>query len=190
VVSEAGGLGQPVAGGGGKGEFDSVFESAFVAYGNKKGFDIGSGSQDGADGLLVVFEEGISAFLQWGWTEGADEPAFCTADGGFVETQSEVGGQAESAGMGNALAVDEEQVGGGFEFSYGGDAGGCFTKREQAGYVREGKLSAGGGGFEVIQLWQSYYDGGGENVAAVFCESAVEPGNEFWCERDWGNTDP
>ena len=49
--------------------------------------------------------------------------------------------ETESAGMGDALAVDDEYIRLSFEFLYGGDTDGSFAKRKQARDVGETNFS-------------------------------------------------
>ena len=56
LVGEACWFGEAVFWGAGEGDFYSVVERAFVAYGDKKGLYVCAGSQDGADYLASVGE--------------------------------------------------------------------------------------------------------------------------------------
>ena len=52
-----------------------------------------------------------------------------------------MGGQAESTGVSDTLAINDEYVRLALEFFDGGDANGGFTKGQQAGDLGEGNLS-------------------------------------------------
>ena len=109
VVSLSGGFGEAESGGAFEGVTDGVFECAEVADGDEEGFYVCAGSEDGADGFVGVglaFQKCVGAFFGGGRGEGAGEAAFGAAYGGFLEEQAQVGGEAEFAGVCDALAVD------------------------------------------------------------------------------------
>ena len=91
----------------------------------------------------------------------AVEWALGAADGGAAEEEAEVGGEAEAAGMGGALAIEEDDVGAAAQFSEGGFEGGAFAEGEQAGDVGEGGFGFGGGDFEDFEVGETTDDDGG-----------------------------
>jgi len=92
-VGEAGWLRQAIFGCTVEGDFDCIFQQAFIAHGNKNRLDVGACSNYGADDLVLriaylvlriayivlrlmfkgffVFQQSICAFLEWGLVEGA-----------------------------------------------------------------------------------------------------------------------
>lgn len=146
--------------------------------------------------VFGVFQEGICSFLERRVFEDSGESAFCAAYGWFVEEQAEMGGQAESAGMSDSLAVNNEQVRLIFKPFDGGDADGRLAERKQAWYVWDGYLADRGFCFDEFKAgWWLYRnvgrfrsnraverfqnDDAGDDVLAVFGESTVEAGDEF-----------
>lgn len=63
-------LGQAIFGCAGEGDFDCIFQHTFISHRDKDGFYVIAGSQNSADGILLVFEQTISAFLEQGVFEG------------------------------------------------------------------------------------------------------------------------
>jgi len=98
----------------------------------------------------------------------ADEPAFCAADGGQVEYYSEVGGDAEAAGVGDSLAIYEEDVGEAGEFFDGGDAGGDLPETQQARNVGEFGFHRGVCDLYQFKIGYSEYHNSGDDGFAVF----------------------
>jgi hypothetical protein len=70
-------------------------------------------AEDGADDLVLV-EEGGTAAGGVGERPGlfAEQPGLGATDGGHVEEESEVAGEAEAPRVGVTLAIDEEEVDG------------------------------------------------------------------------------
>jgi len=111
--------------------------------------------------------------------EGADEPAFCAAYCRLIEEKAQVGGQAESSGVGYSLAVDEEDVRFEGQFFDGGYADGCLTEREQARDVGESDFSDGVSGFYELQVGQFQDNSRGDNPGFIFTEGAIEARDEL-----------
>lgn len=140
LVSEAGWFWEAILDRAGQDNIYGVVECAAVADGDEQRFDIGSGSQDGADdilgfGVVEVFETtfGFGRFFI-----SADQAALGAADGGFVEEQAQMGGDAHPAGVGDSLAVDHEAVRLDVELFDGRQAGRRFAERQQAGDIGHG----------------------------------------------------
>jgi len=110
LVSEAGRFGDAILCCAGEGRFDCIGERTFVADGDEDRFYIGAGSENCTDDLLVVFQAGIACLVKRRFVIFADKPAFCAADSRFVEEQAEMCGQAETSGVGDALAVDDKRI--------------------------------------------------------------------------------
>lgn len=170
---------QAESGGAGEDDCYSIIKSAFVAYGDEYRFDVCTGSKDSPDYFIVVLQQSKVPFLRRWFFKNTDEPAFCAADCGFVEEKAEMGGDTESTRMGDALAVDDECIGAGFQFFDGGDAGGRFTERQESRYVREGNLSDCYFSFNKLEIRQFQDDYCGNYFHAVFCKGAVNTGYEF-----------
>lgn len=170
---------QAESGGAGEDDCYGIIKSAFVSYRDEYRFDICAGSKDGPDYFIVVLQQSKVAFLRGWFFENTDEPAFCAADCGFIEKKAEVGGDTESARMGDALAVNDEHIGTGAEFFDGGDAGGRFAERQESGYVREGNLSDCDFSFNKLKIRQFQNDYRGNYFHAVFCKGTVKTSYEF-----------
>ena len=103
--------------------------------------------------------------------------------------------KAEPAGMGDALAVDDKNIGLIFEFFDGSDADGSFTKGKQAWDIGKGKLSRSTCCFDKLKSrfsaglltevicgscfvdFQDY--SGGDDSLAIFTEGAIQAGNQL-----------
>lgn len=107
LVGGAGGFGQAVLGGAAKRVVNCVVKVAQVARGDKEGFDISSSADDGADHFIFIIQPFIASLFRFGFVVCSDEAAFGTADGGCIQKQTQMAGQSQPAGVGNALTVDE-----------------------------------------------------------------------------------
>jgi len=89
------------------------------------------------------------------------EAAFGTAHGRGVQDQPEVRGQAEPAGMGDALTIAEQNVRGALEPAMSRQHGGYFTKRKQARQVGKGDGSDDVSALEQAELGpaERHHDG-------------------------------
>ena len=98
--------------------------------------------------------------------------------------------EAEPAGMGDTLAVDDENIRLIFEFFDGGDASGSFSKGEQAGDVGEADLLDSVRCFDSFKAWgrQGFQktllsvrvfqnNDGGDNSFAIFAKGTVQARN-------------
>ena len=67
----------------------------------------------------------------------AIEGCFADAEGGEVEAPTDVGGEAEGAGVTDTVSIDEDDIGGVVELFKGAKEQGGFAKGEKAGVVGE-----------------------------------------------------
>src|SRR5262245_15051826 len=88
----------------GEGESDSRVDADVVAGGDEEWLVTGPGADRGADDLAAVDQGRVSAEDTFRFLVVADEAALGAADGWTVEDDSQVRRQAETAGMGVALA--------------------------------------------------------------------------------------
>jgi len=143
LVGEADGFGQSIFERAAEGDSNRISQQAFVTDRDEDGFHVCACPNDGPDnfqvgisypvrraggGAFLVFQQTVGPFLRWRVVEESGESAFCAAYGRVVEEQTQMCCEAESAGMGDALAVDNEYIRLVFEFFDGGNADGCFAK--------------------------------------------------------------
>jgi len=178
-VGQACRLGQAVSGRAGKGDFYCIVQGAHISDGDKDGFDICACSKDGADGIGLVFQKAVFAFLGWGLFEGADESAFCTADGGFLEEKTKMGRQTQSSRVGYSLTIDNEDIRRGIEFFGRCDTGWRFSEGKQARDIGENKLSDGIFCFDDFKIVQFQDDDGGDYFSSGFAEGTIQACNKF-----------
>lgn len=138
VVSLPQGFGNAVAAEAALNQGFRGFEIAQVSRRNVEGFDAAARAEHPSDYLVLQAKRLSIATTEVKRIVFSTEAAFGTAHRRGVENQPEVGGQAESAGVGDALTIAEQDVRGALEPAVGGQHGGYFTEREQARKVGEG----------------------------------------------------
>ncbi len=109
-----------------------------MADGDEHGGDAVAGAEDEPDSLASVAEIDSGAGLGRGVGVLAHEAALGDAYRGEVEEEAEVAGDAEAARVGEAVAVDEEEVGGPPQLLEGAGEDGDLAEGEEAGDVGEG----------------------------------------------------
>ena len=109
-----------------------------VAGGDVEGFDAVAGAEDPADVLAIMFELHGGAGAGAGRAMGAAQAGLGAADRGAIEPEAEMGRGAEAARMGEAVAVDEEEIGDALEFAQRAEDDGGLAEGEKAGDVGEG----------------------------------------------------
>lgn len=100
--------------------------------------DAGAGAEDEADDLAGIGEGETGAGFRGKGGMPAAEAALGDADGGNAGEEAEVAGDTEAAGVGVALAVDEEEIGPWGELFEGQGKGRDFSKGKEAGDVGKG----------------------------------------------------
>src|SRR6266700_3674274 len=93
---------------------------------------MGTGAYYCPDRFIIVNERYPATCFFTEGTMMTCEDGFATADGRQLEPETEVRGDAEATGMGNALSIDHYQVRLLLQASEGTQHAGSFTKREQS----------------------------------------------------------
>jgi len=121
----------------------------------------------------------VGAFFKRGLFKLAGQSALCAADGGAIEKQAQVCGQAKPARMGDALAVDDKDIRLFLQLLDCGNADWGLAKGKQAGDVGEGYFSGSTCRFDRLKVAELQNDDGGEDFLAVFAEGAVNTCDRF-----------
>ncbi|MFZ2948723.1 MAG: hypothetical protein WA003_04490 [Desulfuromonadaceae bacterium] len=123
-----------------------------------------AGPEDGADQLIPVEQRGAGAALRRRLDELSHEAGLGAAYGRDLQLHSEVAGKAEPLGMGDSLAIDDEEIGPPRKAPDGFGHVGGFTKREQAGNVGEGRTGDDKGAFNRCEGGKIEEDGHGNDL--------------------------
>ena len=107
----------------------------------------------------------------------ADEALFCDADGGQAGQHAQVAGDAESARMGQALAVADEQVRQAFEFLQCRENRRRFPKGKQSRHVGKAGRQGDEGLLTEFQPWKSQHHDGGAGEPVIPVETHVDAGH-------------
>jgi len=108
----------------------------------------------------------------------AGEPALGAADGRQVEAVPDVAGEAEAAGVGDALAVAHEHVGPGAQPRAGAEHDRRLAEAEQAGQVGEPDPSRGRDLLDDLEPGQGDDDDCRHQALAVLIVGGVRAGDE------------
>ena len=100
-----------------------------------------AGPEDGADRVIAVDQRGAGATLCRRLVVRSHETGLGAADGRDPQLLPQVAGKAEPLGVGDPLAIDDEEIGLPREPAHRFGHVGTFAKREQARNV--GEIRAG-----------------------------------------------
>ncbi len=109
-----------------------------VSNGDVDRGDAIAGAEDEADEVGAVPQPGAASGLRRGLAVAAEEAALGDAYGGHVQQESQVTGDAEASRVGEAVAVDEEEVRRPLQLLEGAGEDGHLAEGEEAGDVGEG----------------------------------------------------
>src|SRR3989304_4454083 len=117
------------------------------------GIRAGSGAECCADNLTAIQQLAVVASRRANIAVVADEAGLGAADRWQAEDEAEVRGDAAASWVGDALAIDEDQVGGALQTGEGGEEDRGLAKREQARYGGEGGCPFSGGLPHGVEFW-------------------------------------
>jgi hypothetical protein len=140
-----------------------------------------AGAEDDADEVIVVPQVGARAGGGGGLFVIADESGLGAADGRQVEEEAEVAGETEASRVGEALAIDDEQVGRALQALERPKKGRDLAEGEEAGDVWEGDFGFHDGLLDGVEGGVGEEDDGGSGAgghAAPVQEGEVAAGDE------------
>lgn len=132
----------------------------------------------------------MRAGLEVGVGESPAEPRFCAADGRQIEFDAGVAGQAEAAGMGDSMAVEQQQIRGLGKFGHNRPHGRQFTEGQIAGQVREVNAGCGQFAFDYLQVRDRNHAGRPPGAFATRFEMYVDSGHPAGGSRERLDADP
>jgi len=138
LIRQTGGLRQPVAPAHPQYPLGGVLKADAVPDGDVDGGDAVAGAEDEADEVGAVPQLGAASGFRRGLFVAAYEATLGHAYGGDVQEEAQVAGDAEASGVGEAVAVDEEEVRRPLQLLEGAGEDGHLAEGEEAGDVGEG----------------------------------------------------
>ncbi len=109
-----------------------------MPYGDVDRGDAVAGAEDEADEVGAVRQIDAASHFRSRFVVLTDEAALGHAYGGDVQEEAEVAGEAEASRVGEAVAVDEEEVRRPLQLLEGAGEDGHLAEGEEAGDVGEG----------------------------------------------------
>ena len=177
AVGEAGGFRQAVLVEGGLDRGDGGREIDAVADGDEEGAAAGLAAHHGADNLALVLERRPIAGQWPGLGEAAEQARLGDADGRQIQEHAQVAGEAEAPGMGQALAVDHDEIGRLVQHGQGSQGYRDLAEGEKAGAVGEGRGPGGLRALEELKGPGIEADGSREGDLAAPAEVDVDAGD-------------
>ena len=162
----SGGFGQTIAPAARQHVVDGGVQIYFVSDGYIEHAGFVPGAEGGSDEFFPVIQAGMGAGCFLRFFAGTAKPGFGASDGGFLQKKSKMRSQAEPTGMGDALAVHEDQIRFEGEALEGGEERGAFPEGEQAGNIGEGDGLDDGALIEEAQVGIAQHDYRGFGYAA------------------------
>ncbi len=150
MVGLAGGLGQAVAGGGGLDQLDGRREIDPVADRDEERAAAGLGAQHRTHDLAFVLERRPVASSRSRLGVAAEQARLGNTDGRQVQQHAQMAGEPEPPGMGEALAVHHEEIGGQGEQPQGRDGHRHLAEGKKARAI--GEISGQGGKSALLQV--------------------------------------
>jgi hypothetical protein len=176
-VGQADGFRQAVLVQGGLDRGDGGREVDAVADRDEEGAAAGLTAHDGADDLALVFERRpVTGQRPW-LGEAAEQPRLGDADGRPVQEHTQVAGEAEAPGMGEALAVDHDEFGRLVQHRQGRQGYRHLAEGEKAGAVGKADRLGCLGTLQELKGLGIEADGSGEGGLAAPAEVDVDAGD-------------
>ena len=138
LIRQPGGLRQPVAPTDPEDPLGGLLKADAVANGDVDGGDAIAGAEDEADEVGAVPQLGAASGFRRGLFVLTDEAALGHAYGGDVQKEAKVAGEAEASRVGEAVAIDEEEIRRALQLLEGAGEDGHLAEGEEAGDVGEG----------------------------------------------------
>ena len=177
AVGQAGWLRQAVPVEGGADRGDGGLEIDPVADGDEERAAAGLGAHDGADDLTLVLERRPVAGQWPGLGEAAEQARLGDTDGGEIQEHPQVAGEAEAPGMGQALAVDHDEIRRLAEHGQGRQGYRDLAEGEKARAVGKGRGPGDQSTLHELQAPGIETDRSGEGGLAAPAEVDVDAGD-------------
>lgn len=149
-VGKPGRFREAITSGAGQDQLFRAPQVHFMADTDKDRFDIGSGADNTADALIFSKQWTDRAPGQSRFLELADKSAFGAANGWQAGEHADMAGDSETARMGDALTITEQDIRNTFQLAQGGDQGRGLTEGKQAWDIGKGQGAGGGLLFEDL----------------------------------------
>ena len=136
-MSQTGGLRKAVDGRAGENNVHRIVQADPMTDGDVHRPDAGAGSKDCPDNFVGVDERDAASTGDGGGAVATAQPGFSAADGRDIQDEPQVAREAETTGMGDSLAIDDQCVRQCAQALYCSQGDRRLTKTQQAGNIRE-----------------------------------------------------
>jgi len=132
--------------------FDAGLQVHFMPGGDIDGLDSSPSSHDHAHGSTLLNQWSHTSSIQRYFGIGSIQTALGTSDRGKVQEQAEMGSNTHRSGMGDALAVGQNQIWLRLQFRKSLQQDRCFPEGKKTGNIRKGGPSLIRGAFQEDQI--------------------------------------
>lgn len=161
------GLGESIAECTSQNQFAGSLEIDEMPHTHIERADERTGAEHHAQAFILVAERDPGTSLKTGFGMRAEEAALGATDGRQAAEDADVAGDAETAWVGKALSIAEQNVRPLAEFAKGSDEGRCFTKGKKTGDVGERQPAFGELMFDQLMGMSIPEDGGSKTAVAI-----------------------